>query len=326
MSGLGGVWSFAQIALVQILLVCVVFGGFGGWVAHCINNERQQQNARTKGAEPWFLYPSAKQSFGIGAAGAIAFLFFVIAVGGLTNFQTLTEQLRSIAVSVIAGFGARRLLPRMVGHLERQMEEVKSEAEKASHDAKEAAQEAKVVSERQESSDERLKKTEQTLRETEGRLKSLELSNRLDRAANPKASASHVAEALRQFADARKSKWAEPFVWINAARVQRHHVSYDVAIGTLSDFLATVDGGGLRKDGNYPAAYYNRGCYHWLRFEITQDTADQDRALKDLQSCLDSTPNPLTEIDEMRRDPDLCRLIVLDVFAGLVSKYEPPKS
>jgi hypothetical protein len=206
------------------------------------------------------------------------------------------------------------------------MEEVKSEAEKASLDAKEAAQEAKVVSERQESSEERLKKTEQMLRQTEGRLRSLELSNRLDRAANPKASASHVAEALQQFAEARKDKWAEPFVWINAARVQRHHVSYDVAIGTLTDFLAIVDGGSLRKDGNYPAAYYNRGCYHWLRFERARDVEDQDRAIRDLQSCLDSTANPLAEIEEMRGDPDLCRLIVLEQFAGLASKYETPKN
>jgi hypothetical protein len=307
------VLNVLSLPLVQILFVCFVFGGFGGCVAHWINNERQQSTARREGlqerrgdgqastAQPWFLYPSGRQSAGIGAAGALAFLFFVIAVGGLTNFQTLTEQLRSIAVSVIAGFGARRLLPRMVGHLEKQMEEVKNEAEKASHDAKEALG-------RQ--------------RETDRRVRSLELNTKLLGAADESASEGSVEEVLRLFEEARRDGSAEPFIWLNGARLQRRRVSLDVAIKTLDDFLTEIHAGRLKQDANYPGAYFNRGCYHWLRFEKSRNAADQDLALKDLEACLRNTKDPIAWLAEMRRDKDLKGLVELSTFKALTETYE----
>jgi hypothetical protein len=106
--------------ITNILVACIACGAFGGWIAHFINNEKQAI-LQTVDQRGWFLFPSNWQSALIGVAGAIAFLFFIIAVGGLTTFSTLGEQIRIIAVSVIAGFGARSLLPRMVGQLEKQI-------------------------------------------------------------------------------------------------------------------------------------------------------------------------------------------------------------
>jgi hypothetical protein len=141
--------------ITNILVACIACGAFGGWIAHFINNEKQAI-LQTVDQRGWFLFPSNWHSALIGVADAIAFLFFIIAVGGLTTFSTLGEQIRIIAVSVIAGFGARSLLPRMVGQLEKQIAQAqkdvaetqrnlgitKAEAEQASAKADSATSEA----------------------------------------------------------------------------------------------------------------------------------------------------------------------------------------
>lgn len=87
-------------------------------------------------------YPSKFQSCLIGAGGSIAFLFFIAAIGGLNEFNTLNEYLRVISVSVIAGFGAQSLLPRMVGNLERQLSEVDNKMSRVGHQVEEVRDEA----------------------------------------------------------------------------------------------------------------------------------------------------------------------------------------
>ena len=91
--------------LTNILLVCLLCGAFGGLVAHFVNNEKKGVAAKEKKSD-WFLYPSYLQSALIRFSGAIAFMFFIVAVGGLTTFASSAEQIRIIAVSVISGFGA----------------------------------------------------------------------------------------------------------------------------------------------------------------------------------------------------------------------------
>jgi hypothetical protein len=106
LSSVGEVW--------HILVICLVFGGFGGLVAHFINNERASFGGANKSASlasqtDFYLFPSFIKSICIGVAGALGFLFFMVAVGGITSsFDGLTVYLRVISTSVIAGFGARR--------------------------------------------------------------------------------------------------------------------------------------------------------------------------------------------------------------------------
>lgn len=316
--------------LVSILLVCVLFGAFGGCVAHWINNEKQRlAHASSRAEEGWFLYPSLRQSAGIGAAGAIAFLFFIIAVGGLTNFQTLTEQLRSMAVSVIAGFGARSLLPRMVGHLEKQVAEARTEAGEAKTEAEKATQEAKEAlakaDEIRRSAEERMGEAEARLKEAEERLRTIDLNEKLEAAARKEASPQHVKEALALFEEARRDGTAKSAIWINGARVQRWHVSHEEAIATLDAAIAVFEAGKLPKDSNYPAAYYNRGCYYAQRFIRSNNADDCARAFRDLDACLKRSENPGAELAEMLGDPDLAELVSLEDFQALVVSYGPLK-
>jgi tetratricopeptide (TPR) repeat protein len=319
------IWStlalLATKALFLILLVCLVFGSFGGLVAHFINNEKNTIGSaeRIDPQDRWFLYPSALQSAAIGTAGAVAFLFFIIAVGGLTNFETLTEQLRSIAVSVIAGFGARSLLPRMVGHLEHQVAQARNESSKAvaeagraSHDAREAIDKAEATR----------KDAEQKLGQTERKLQTIEMNMKLLEAAHPNVPPNLWKNAIELAESAMRSGQAKLSIWINVARVQRWHVSYEVAIETLNNALVEIERGRLAGDKNHAAVYYNRACYYEQLFAQKQEPAHREQALKDIEEALRHSQDQATDINEMLNDKDLESLRETEDFKRIVGRKE----
>jgi hypothetical protein len=289
--------------LVAILSSCVVFGAFGGCIAHFINNEKLELRGRNRVPNPldeWFRYPSVLQSAAIGTGGAIAFLFFIIAVGGLTNFQTLNEQLRSIAVSVIAGFGARSLLPRMVGHLENQIAEAKTEAVEAKTEAEKATHSAREALEKSDA---------------------LDLQMKLIEAAHTNTPEVQWRSTLNRTKLLIDSGRAESGHWINMARVQRWHGLLDEAIAHLELTIAAFADGRLNKDVNYPTAYYNIACYLVARFKERNENSDKVSALENIDRCLQTSPNPVAVINEMREDTDFGEFIEFDEFKALARKH-----
>jgi hypothetical protein len=283
-----------------VLLVCVIFGGFGGCVAHWINNEKQTLTTHTTLQEGWFLYPSSAKSVAIGAAGAIAFIFFIVAVGGLTTFQALAEQLRFIAVCVIAGFGARSLLPRMVGHLEKQVEQAKTDAVEAKTKAETASEAARAAIEK---------------------VEEVNLNMKLLEAAHPKAPPNLWKESLALAQVAMLEGTAKPVIWINAARVQRWHGSYTEAIKTLTDAINRFESGRLQQDKNYAAAYYNRACYYEQLYKTGDDPEGRNKALRDVEAALRVSHHRESDIAEMRVDDDLAEVVMLPEFETIVRKW-----
>jgi hypothetical protein len=297
--------------LALILIACVVFGGFGGLVAHYINNEKRGASAKLAAltGAGWFPYPSAFQSACIGIAGSLGFTFFIVAVGGLTDFEKPPEQLRCIAISVIAGFGARSLLPLMVGHLEQQVAEAKTEAEKASQDANKAQESAEASARR--------------LKTAEARIQTLDLNMKLLEAAHPNAARELRREVLAIARAAMRDGTAKPVIWINAARVERWDGALDAAIQMLDEAVEAFESGKLEKDRNYLKAYYNRGCYYEQKFLNSQDPRHRNCALRDIEQWLRLADDKAAHIRIMEADPDLAKLRELDGYRGLVAQYAP---
>src|ERR1700744_1183543 len=164
----------------NIVLLSAIFGAFGGLVTHFLNNEKEAvfgkptstRAARREDAQPvdrtkanddgqpadktkasadaekakWYLFPSALQSALIGAAGALGFLFFIIAVSGISDNLKSVDYLRIIAIGVIAGLGARNLLPGMVGQIEKQiLQRAENAANKAEENQKKVAENTEKV-------------------------------------------------------------------------------------------------------------------------------------------------------------------------------------
>lgn len=319
--------AFFNPALVKIILTSFFCGCFGGLVGHLINNEKSEALRSDNPDKAWFAYPSRLQSCLIGAGGSIAFLFFIAAIGGLNNFNTLNEYLRLTSVSVIAGFGARSLLPRMVGNLEKQLsevdtkvtqvgsqvEEIRDQAQSAAISAQEAitqATSARIEAERQYNE----------LRDT------ITLNNELIKACAKDTDPQHWGIQLKRAEDLARKGAASSALWINIARLQRFKLSLDTAIVTLDMMLKKCEDNELVKDHNFIAAYFNRACYHELRFLDTRNASDRKLALADARACLIHAKDPAFEVDQMRGDEDLSELVKTDEFIAIVRVFTPPPS
>jgi len=119
----------------SVILSATVSGAAGGIGAHFINNERAAAYFSSEKSDHagrmLYQFGSKRQSGFIGACGAIGFIFFLTAIDGINGFVEMKEILRFISLSMIAGFGARRLLPMMVGNLEKQIAHAEQSADKA---------------------------------------------------------------------------------------------------------------------------------------------------------------------------------------------------
>lgn len=71
--------SFAPVA--SVVVACIFFGGFGGLVALWSSSE-DEKVAAAKGS---ITRRAGAKSAAIGIGGAIGFMFFTLAVGGITE-------------------------------------------------------------------------------------------------------------------------------------------------------------------------------------------------------------------------------------------------
>jgi hypothetical protein len=313
-------------------------------IAHFVNNEKQvvaQKDDKTA----WFLFPSYWQSALIGLAGAIAFIFFIVAVGGLTTFSSLVEQIRIIAVCVIAGFGARSLLPLMVRHLEDQIAQAKRDAGQAKVEAKQASVRAQNATSEavaahaaadtattgaetaMKEATEALRKAEEIRRETEKKIKETNITTRLLNASHPEAQEAVWKEALAHAKLAIKDGTTDPGIWINAARVQRWHGLIDDAIHTLTNAIAAFESetDEKRRRKIQCFAYYNRACYYASKYKEKKDGEYFSHALKDIELCLEKAEPPAEWVTSMRGDKELASIVVSAEFQEIVERFTPSR-
>lgn len=285
--------------VISILIICFVFGGFGGLVAHFINNERasiENTNAGSASASApeLYLFPSLLKSICIGVAGALGFLFFMVAVGGITSpFQGLTDYLRVISTSVIAGFGARRLLSRMVDHLEQKIADAQSTADAA-------------ILETQ---------------ENEERLDLLETNMKLLEAADGPSTQATRDDAIERGEKLVSEGRANAITWIHLSRVYRWNDNLDSAIDTLDKFIPLARAGKFSQTSLNPA-YYNRGCYHALLYKNAKDEGRLTKCLTDLNSALETCSDRVKEIALIWNDDDWNHLANEQSFTDIVGQKD----
>lgn len=269
--------------LAQILTSAFACGGFGGLVAHWLNNQPARSDPR----------PGAVKSTLIGAAGAWGFLFFVGATGGINDFSTLPEQLRVISVSVIAGFGARRLLPQMVDNISAKvakLEETTSQLERTTSDKVDTLKHV----------------TEEEHHRTAVHIANLEANMGLLAMARPDADHQQRTKALNDAIALIEKNDAQPMVWINAARALRWTGETADAIALLERFIAATDEGTIpMSPANYQAAYYNLACYKALTASAAGDESLLESALSDLANAYSKAPDKAKELAFIEQDSDL---------------------
>jgi hypothetical protein len=300
----------------KIVLLTIMFGGFGGLVAHFINNEKQPifakidfgksssepsgsgdnptdgSKAEGANAEPlkWYAYPSKWESALIGVAGSLAFLFFLIGVSGISDTFGHLEQLRVVAVSVIAGLGARSLLPRMVGQLENQ---VLAKAKEASNQAVAAKnQTEKIAAATRVASDDHL------------------LIAEAQKAAFGDGKDEDRTLLIKKL-EARRQEDAplEANGYIVLARLYRVQHDIPKAIDVLTSYL-TAAGKVTPPDQAYSTVLYNRACYRCLQAS-TSAVPDQnllEQALDDLREALRYSEDPGADRKYAAADDDLTAL------------------
>jgi Alanine-zipper, major outer membrane lipoprotein len=323
---IGGALSHIPVEFwttLAIIIVCVIFGAFGGLVGHYINNENEPPQSENPTKSTWFSFPSRGESGAIGIGGAIAFMFFIIAVGGVTNFATVDEQLRTVAVSVIAGFGARSLLPRMVGQLEKQIAQASAKADTATEKADSATEKADNASSEAGAATAEAKRLEALVRETDEKFQVAKLQMKLLEAAHPQAQDGFWKPILENGLAAIRSGGAGPEIYFNVARVQRWHGLIDNAIDTLTNAINVFRE--LPEERSRPLVNFgcfNRACYYYSRFKEGGNKDDNKNALRDVEMCLQKAHDPAAEIESMRRDLELGDLTLTTEFELIATRFD----
>lgn len=289
--------------VVSVVLVCGGFGAFGGLAAHFINFADQTPDEKGRlgtgsgvmgiGIGPW-------KSMYVGAAGAIGFLFFMLAVGGLVaQFNALPDILRTISTSTIAGFGARRLLPRMVDHLEQQVANAAERAEEATELADTAVKE---------------------LRKAELQSELLQVNINLKEAANKTASAVLRRSAVEEAERIIQKGNATSSTWVALARVHRASGELERAIATLNLVQKAIEKGEV-DNKNLAALFYNRACYRVLLYDDKTSAVEKRKAFEDLQSFFEQTEDPKYEANIIKEDSDWVSVVDDPGFNEIVDKW-----
>lgn len=259
------------LIVIDVLFIASIFGVIGSLAARTIRaGESGFDEAQYWNSFPRFISGFAGESL-VGAAAGLAGLLLIVAIGGVESltddWSSADEILRIIAISVIFGFGARRLFPMLVEDIA-----------------------------------EKLKKNERAIaeldRESEIDDENIRMDGAVRRVIDGNENDITTRYTLRKAVEFIDSGNAHPFLYVNTARLYRHAGRLDDAISLLKDLLARR--GQLRdsKYDNFNAALYNLACYYSLKGE--PETAKQffERYMKD-------STDKKAAASEARIDPDL---------------------
>lgn len=147
----------SSLLTVWAILAWIGVGGALGGLLDFLNRLKFKDNCIVLGGEKvhgWttLLCLSAIDALiGMGGAGGVQAL--MISIGKFSVDSSVQNQVSLLTLSIIAGFGGRRLLPKLTDRLERQLDEVKAETGEAKRESQvalgtaiEATTMAKVLS------------------------------------------------------------------------------------------------------------------------------------------------------------------------------------
>jgi len=262
--------------ILLVLLTCCVFGALGGLSAHFLRSAHGRVDAQiTVAVSGW------AQSLVIGACGALAFMAFTVAAGGLSATELLpTDILRTIGVSIIVGFGGRRLLPRMVDHLEKQVAEADKKAEHAEAGVQSIKKKNSELDALVKGLTEALQQSQDEVRDARRTSEQLVTNYNLKDSASNEATRERREAALKRAEALIKDNNANSATWVAMARVYRWGGDLGTAIDTLDRAEAA-----MRCDAvdhrNKDVLLYNRALYRAMSGGL-ENSADKRHIIRDL--------------------------------------------
>lgn len=197
-----------------------------------------------------------------------------------------------MSICLIAGFGARRLLPQMAGHLEQQIAQANKDASEAKEKAEDATEE--VTNLRAQLADANHQVATMRIR--------TQLKHAVDSPDADRVWKTALADA-KELIQARTSRISS--LWIDAARIEVRYVTVEAALDTLSDMISLVEADVLPKNNNYPTAFFNRACYLSKTFSETGDPTHLRGALDSLRKISDAADDPCMFVKYIEADQDL---------------------
>lgn len=284
-----GEWILGPVAVV-VFFTCA-FGSLGGLGALYVSRTEIPTTPSSPPPQK-ITWTEAFCALLIGAVGALGFLFFTLAVGGITeSVETNTEEkLRLIATSVISGFGARRMLPRMVGSLEKQIAQANQDASEAKSSAANASSQVKQL--------------EDELHSASQKISNMRIREKLNRSIDSPVSDRIWKQSLEDAKAAIQNGTASAGMWIDAARVEARRISPAAAIETLTAYIKHVQQDKLQLDQNFPTALYNRACYRAKLYSESKKHSDLQALIEDLRSIKKASAYPEAFADLMETDKD----------------------
>jgi hypothetical protein len=291
------------MSMFEVLIIVIAGGIVGGLASLFIRLEFVSKSFKI-GEElvnSWSLIYLAFFDGFIGAAGALGVQFIIISVNSFPEKFELKNKLFLLTVSVIAGFGARHLLPTISDRLKRDINEVKRESGEAKRESDEAKRES--IEAREEAKEAaRISKIREALR--------------------PDAPPSEVLWGITQLSQDTKAHPTDRTAAILLGRLHRKERKLGKAIQVLDNFVEAFveakENVGER-DVDYADALYNRACYKSLLWKETHETPYKEGALQDLALAIQfSQANKV----DARDDPDFASVHEDPRFNALVGMDE----
>lgn len=279
---------------IDIVIAWLVVGGVVGGLADLFLHIRygdygfayKSTNSELGASVPiniWAFIGLCVLSAFIGLSGAVGVQVILIGIQKFSDAPSVENKLLLLSVSVIAGFGARRLLPQIRDRLEEELLKTREESRDAAEDAQEAIEEA---------------------RSARTQLRVL-ASLRAD------APASERDSCIKFMTKELELDPTDRTNTIILGRLQRVSGDLSGAVDTLTRFLEAKN---ARRDNDYADVLYNRACYNTLRWAEDPKPALLTSVVSDLSLSFKISP---ANKEDAQSDEDFDPLRKNDEFRGL---------
>lgn len=279
------------------IIMWVSIGGALGGTAEYLRQIAYRDNEWRTNSDATSLGPGillALFSAAIGVSGAIGFQFVLILLKSYRDTNTAENILFFLAVSVAAGFGARRLLPAMSESLEGKIKHVKEETDRVDEKATEATEEAREAERRATVAAQEAHKAMITTRAI-GAL----ISGAPD--GDKKLSIVGLTPLVEK-------EQRNRHLVIILGRLHRALEDYPTAISVLDKFLNLKERE-EEYDKDYADVLYNKACYQALLYNEAEEVAEKEEykrtALETLARSIELSPENKGDAEN---DPDLTPL------------------
>lgn len=199
----------------------------------------------------------------IGSAAALAIQWLLIGINKFDSTADVKNTIFILAISVVAGYGARQILPMLTRRFEKELEDVKEDL---------------------------TKDLTQTKKEVIQKVETVDRFTRSLTSLRPGAPKSELHENRSELESYLRSHPTDRRAAIILARICRADNDLGQAIAILDKFLKAKEG--LKEfDKDYADALYNRACYKLKLWESNkQEVKYKDQAYEDLKRSIELSP------------------------------------